>query len=614
VRRSLLGRASSAEPRLRFSDLSLTVKLLALVASVLLGLGGVAIVSARGLSFLSAGLYEQRADSLLESRALALERSALQVESRLNRTVASGLSEGGSARTRQMLQDLGKLLDSVEAAMGELAQTEGLSPEEAGVVEQLEGHFVMYALVARPAAELACDDPAAALESLGEVDEAFKPLEEALGRFIELVRDGGQARLDASIATVRKARAALALAVLAAGALAALVSAFIVRSVTRPVAALSGFLERIGSGDLSGSSGMAGRNEIAAMAAVADELVEHLRGLLVVIKERVAALEEAGQGLSATMEETGASVVQINANVSSTQAQLGEQSAAVSEVSSAIEELARSVDALSALIGSQSALISQSSASVEQMIANVESVAANAERAGAASERNLVEGAEGKARIDEVSDSVAAIVRYSENLGEAARLITEIAERTNLLAMNAAIEAAHAGEAGRGFSVVADEIRKLAEQSTERSKDISDDLARVSQAIESVRGAASAAVDSFGAVLGGAGGVSGAVREISRSMAEQREGGKQVLEALARLRDLTKEISRGSVEMASGNASILGQVERLKSANAAVVRNSDEISRGTAEISEAVGQTLGLGARNSGLIGEVREAADRFRV
>ncbi len=352
-----------------------------------------------------------------------------------------------------------------------------------------------------------------------------------------------------------------------------------IRSITRPLVKLVGAVERAGKGDLTIESGARGHDEIGKIAGCVDDLVGDLCSLVRTVKEKLSLLENMGQDLCVNMGETGTAVSQINSSIANTSEQLAEQSAAVNEVSATMEELARSVDALGKMIGMQGSVVAESSASVEEMIANLASIARNAEDSDVASRRLFEEGCEGKGRIDEVGEAVSSIVKLSESLGEAVAVISEIADRTNLLAMNAAIEAAHAGETGRGFAVVSDEIRKLAEQSTLQAKDIGQDLGRVKESIEAVRLASAGAVDAFGSILDKSGELGVAVQEIGRAMKEQSTGSRRMLEDLGRLRDLTNEIGKGSDEMGTGNAGILDQVVRLRRVNHVVIQGDQRRHR-----------------------------------
>lgn len=136
----------------------------------------------------------------------------------------------------------------------------------------------------------------------------------------------------------------------------------------------------------------------------------------------------------------------------------------------------------------------------------------------------------------------------------------------------------------------------------------------MTKAIDDVRDASVGAVESFSAILGKSTALGDEVRSMGASMAEQREGGQQVLEGLARLRDITREIERGSDEMAKGNESILQQVQKLTNVNTAVVRNNVEMTSGTSEINQAVAGTIELSSRNSELIGQLRLAMDKFQI
>lgn len=422
-----------------------------------------------------------------------------------------------------------------------------------------------------------------------------------------------------SVATAEGGNAAAAVAArtltLVSAVVLASVLAFVVltlRSITRPLGRLVAAVDAVGSGDLTVGNVDAGGGELGSIAARLDALVLDLRGLVLTVKERLVQLEDAGSSLASSMGGMGEASERIERSVGDSRGRLDEQSSAVREVSQAIELLARSVEELSLKIAGQSDLLAESSASVEEMIASVEAVAANAEASAGEAALLVAEGGEGKSRIDEVDAAVASIGLYSESLGEAARLITEIADRTSLLAMNASIEAAHAGDAGRGFAVVADEIRKLAEQANSRASDISGDLDRVTQAIESVRAASSSVVLSFASILEKSGALGDSVRAIGGAMSEQREGGRLVLGALARLKDITSEITKSSNGMAEGRQAILGQVERLIKANEGVVRNDEDIIDGTGEIARAIASAVDSSSRNARLISEVRSAADKF--
>ena len=602
-------------PSTRLGLSSVLGRMIALALIVLLAFSLIVAVALRSFTSVSEEINRiQNVYGTLERVIGAIEASSFKAQTALFKAVGRVSRGRPAAEVGAALDEFESSVATTKNSFSALMAASAIGETDEAAFSAVALAFPDYIALSQKLLETMRSDPKAGVAVVEESESVLLSVMDCVGQLSAAVLAASDAAYDRS----RASEKALSLTLLAAAGgsllVVALLVVFLIRSITTPLAKLGALVAKVGTGDFTVAYGKAGRDEIGRMAAGIDGLVVELRGLLSTVKERVGALEEAGHGLQSTMEETGAAVVQINSNIASTKGQLDEQSAAVREVSAAIEELARSVESLSAMIGDQSSLLAQSSASVEQMIASVESVAGNAQKAGDASERNLAEGAEGKARIDEVSESVAAIVRSSENLGEAARLITEIAERTGLLAMNAAIEAAHAGEAGKGFAVVADEIRKLAEQSTEQARDISGDLAKVAAAIETVRSSAGAAVSSFGEILAGAGGVGEAVREIARSMGEQREGGRQVLEALGRLRDITKEISRGAVEMASGNASILGQVERLKSVSSMVVQNNEEITRGTKEINDAVAMTVEMSSRNADLIAEVREAADRFTV
>ena len=595
------------------SNVSMLGKLLILSLVVFVGFAAIIFMSLSSFGALRNSVESAYTvnNSLLKASA-DVERTTSSVQIALYRMIND--AAGGSSATKigTEADSLMKTLDKASDALQELAPLAGSDAAMLKAIDGVSAAFDDYDAYVNQIISFVREDPKLVLSFMDRAEFKFAFLANSVTTMTAQVGDMGKRNAAAAEATAKRGSIGILVVVLAVMLVMALAILALVSSISKPMGGLALFLEKMGKGDFSTAWDSKGKDEVGRIGASADALAADLRDLIGTVKARVESLGETGTNLSANMEETGAAVVQINSNISSTNLKLREQSAAVGEVSAAIEQLTRSVDALSTMIGSQSGVVSQSAASVEEMIANIDSVADSVETAAEASSRLIAEGADGRTRVDEVGESVKAIVRYSENLTEATRMIKELAEKTNLLAMNAAIEAAHAGEAGRGFAVVADEIRKLAEQASVQAKDIAGDLERVSESIEQVRGSSVGVVSAFTSILEKSGSLGNEVGRISVSMAEQREGGKQVLEGLSRLKDITREIGTSAGEMTAGNATILAQVESLKSVNQTVVQNNEEITQGTKEINEAVMATVELASKNGSLIEEVHASVGRF--
>ena len=166
----------------------------------------------------------------------------------------------------------------------------------------------------------------------------------------------------------------------------------------------------------------------------------------------------------------------------------------------------------------------------------------------------------GKKEIDQVSQIVKSITKDSEGLREASAMIQNIANQTNLLAMNAAIEAAHAGDFGKGFAVVADEIRKLAEDSNNQGKKISDDLEKLKTSIDLCYGASTAALNQFEIVFELTRLVKDQESIVKNAMTEQSVGGASVLNAIRQINEITYDVKNNSSLMLSGSKNVLQEI------------------------------------------------------
>lgn len=369
-----------------------------------------------------------------------------------------------------------------------------------------------------------------------------------------------------------------------------------------------------GEGDLTRHLEVRTGDEVGKLSGHFNTFVESLSGIIAGIQRSVEALKNSGQDLSANMEETGSAVYAINANIDSVQQQIINQSAGVTEVSSTIEEISRNVESLDRLVERQGNALESSSASIEEMVANIHSVTRNVEsNLSQVDELNRI-SEKGYGELQDVTSRIREIADQSEGLMEANQVIQGISARTNLLAMNAAIEAAHAGAAGRGFAVVADEIRKLAETSNSQTRQISQVLGSLKELIDLVVNKVIDAGNSFEKVRMSVQDVRSRQGEIRSSMEEQSSGSRQVLESLEELRNISHEVQSGSGEMATGSKAILEEMQQLMRITQEVQNSVEEMIHGTGEINSAISAVVEMTQENSNKISAIEEGVGKFTI
>jgi methyl-accepting chemotaxis protein len=369
-----------------------------------------------------------------------------------------------------------------------------------------------------------------------------------------------------------------------------------------------------GEGDLTERLIIRANDEIGRMGGYFNQTLDKIRNLVVLIKNQSGNLATIGDELTSNMTETTASVNEIAATIQSIKSQVGNQSESVSENNKTMRDMTTAIEQLTKQIETQSGHITQASSAIEEMLANIASVTetlvkndANVKRLSQASEV-------GRTGLQEVATDIQEIAKESEGLIEITEVMENIAGQTNLLSMNAAIEAAHAGESGKGFAVVADEIRKLAESSGEQSKTIAAVLKKIKESIDRISKSTDMVIDRFEAIDQNIKTVSEQEENVRSSMEEQGTGSQHILESISTLNDITQTIKNGSMQMRTGSRKIIEESRNLEAMTLEISSGTNEIAQGAEEINTAINRVSGITNENRRSIEVLISEISKFKV
>jgi len=366
--------------------------------------------------------------------------------------------------------------------------------------------------------------------------------------------------------------------------------------ISRGIVLIGNEVRALKDGDLTRSFALKTKDEVGLLGRDMNTFLQRHREVVRNIQGVALENHRVKDDLDNAQSQAVSAGSLLDASVDAVSTQMQDLTEGVGAFRQALEVIERNLTGLSTSIERQNNRVQDSTAAVNEMQASIDSIS-RLTRNRMENVKSLVNTAQdGGTKLARTNELIRAVNTSVAGIHEMAALISEIAGQTNLLAMNAAIEAAHAGEAGKGFSVVADEIRKLAEASSSNSKEISSTLNTITTTIGEAFRSSADTNESFLKIQGEIQEVARSLDEIASQVSEFSLGGEQIHQAMAGLQNVSQEVDFGNREMTQAMSiasDVLKTVEHVAGEVGSALQQLGNASESLGQSAEAVNALMG---------------------